>query len=182
VKRKRIEEIVREFLVLIGENPERKGLKQTPRLVAEFVEEIFLKKKEPKDILKKYYAEHHEGIIGIKDIPFYSFCEHHLLPFFGKVGIAYIPKENIVAGFGDVVSLVQVLSRRLQLQERLTKDIADIFTQVISPQGMLVKIEAEHLCVLMQKEKKERVKTVTYAWRGVMKDEKIRKEALQLLK
>lgn len=181
--KKKIERAVRDILYAIGEDPKRADLKETPRRVAEMFEEIFSGiKKDPKKELEVILGEKHNEIVLIKDIPLYSVCEHHMLPFIGKAHIAYIPKDGRVTGLSKLVRVVEALSKRLQVQERLTTQIADIILQKLKPLGVLVIIEAEHLCMSMRGVKKPGTITVTSAVRGVFKENsKTRFEALSLI-
>ena len=185
MNKKQIEKSIKNILIAIGENPEREGLKKTPERVARMYEEIFSgMQKNPEKELEVYYtAEEHEEIVLVKNISFYSVCEHHLLPFFGKVHIGYIPKKDKLLGISKIARLVDVFSKRLQLQERITKQLADIIMKKISPYGVMVVIEAEHLCMTMRGVKKPETKVVTSAIRGIFsKDAKARAEALSLIK
>ncbi|MEJ2636144.1 MAG: GTP cyclohydrolase I FolE [Calditrichia bacterium] len=150
----------------IGENPEREGLKETPRRLAEMYEEILGGIHQKPGLEAGFSEEVGDDMILIKAIPFYSMCEHHLLPFFGKVHLAYIPRDNKVAGFSSFTRLVDVFSRRLQIQERLTHQIAEEIMKNLNPRGVLVVVEAQQLCVSMRGSKKDAVRTVTQAVRG----------------
>ena len=180
----KIRKAVKELIVAIGENPKREDLLKTPRRVAEMYEEIFSGiKKDPKKELEVILGEKHSEIVLLKDIPLYSMCEHHLLPFIGKAHVAYIPKGGRVTGLSKVVRVVEILSKRLQVQERLTTQIADIIMKKLKPLGVLVVIEAEHLCMSMRGVKKPGTVTITSAVRGVFKENaKTRQEALSLIK
>jgi GTP cyclohydrolase IA len=181
----KIEKAVKLLLEACGENPRREGLAGTPRRVAEFYQEALSGLKlEPKDVLTVFYEkENHEEIVLVKDIPFFSLCEHHLLPFFGKVHIAYIPRRNRILGVSKLVRVMEMFSKRLQLQERLTKQIADTIMQVAKPHGAMVVIEAEHLCMTMRGVKKPGAEMVTSAMRGIfLKDARTRSEAMSLIK
>lgn len=182
--KKRIERAVREILEAIGEDLSRKDLKDTPKRVAEMYEEIFSGiKKDPEKELEVVLDQKHDEIILLKNIPLYSICEHHLLPFLGKVHIAYIPKQGRLTGLSKLARLVDVLSKRLQVQERLTTQIAEIIMRKLRPQGCMVVIEAEHLCMSMRGIKKPGTLTVTSVVRGIFKEnEKTRAEALSLIK
>ncbi|HAX62417.1 MAG TPA: GTP cyclohydrolase I FolE [Elusimicrobia bacterium] len=183
--KKKIEKAVKDILLAIGENPEREGLKKTPERVARMYEEIFSgMQKNPEKELEVYYAdEEHEEIVLVKDISFYSVCEHHLLPFFGKIHIAYIPKKEKLLGISKIARLVDVYTHRLQLQERITKQLADTIMKKALPYGVMVVVEAEHLCMTMRGVKKPGAKVVTSAIRGIFsKDAKARAEALSLIK
>jgi len=184
VDKQRIQKAVREILIAIGENPNREGLKDTPRRVSEFYEEVLSGiSQKPEDILTIYYEEEkHDEIVLLRNIPFYSLCEHHLVPFFGKVHIAYIPHKKRLLGISKLARLVDMYSKRLQLQERITKHIADTIMRFAKPLGVLVVIEAEHLCISMRGIKKPGTLVVTSAVRGVfLKDAKTRAEALSLI-
>jgi len=182
--KKRIEKAIREILEAIGEDANRKDLRNTPRRVAEMYEEIFSGiKKDPAKELEVILDQKHDEIILLKDIPLYSFCEHHLLPFIGKVHIAYLPKEGRVTGLSKLVRAIEILSKRLQIQERLTTQIADIIMEKLKPLGVMVVIEAEHLCLSMRGVKKPGILTVTSAVRGIFREnEKTRSEAMMLIK
>src|SRR3989344_7410682 len=145
--KKRIEKAVREILIAVGEDPKRRDIKDTPRRVADMYEEILSGMKvDPEKELEVIFEKDHDEIILLKGIPLYSICEHHLLPYIGKAHVAYIPKGNRVTGLSKLARVVDVLSKRPQVQERLTTDIADIIMKKLKPKGVLVTIEAEHLC------------------------------------
>jgi GTP cyclohydrolase I len=180
----KIEQGVRLILEGLGENPNRPGLIHTPRRVAEICEEIFSGMGEdPQEQIQPFLPDIHEEMVVLKDIPFYSICEHHLLPFFGKAHIAYLPKEGRVVGLSKLARVVDIMTRRLQLQERLTTEIAKVLMDGLSPHGVLVVIEAEHLCLTMRGVKKPNSLTVTSAVRGIFeKNEATRAEAFSLIK
>ena len=180
----RMEHAVRELLCAIGEDPDREGLADTPKRVAAMYAEVFagLEKDPMTDI--RVFSEHfsHE-LIMVKDIPVYSMCEHHLLPFFGKAHVAYIPAEDTVLGLSKVARVVDTLSRKPQLQERLCNEIADVIEKALPVSGVLTVIEAEHTCMTMRGIQKPGTKTVTIASRGIFKENEARRqEALMLLK
>jgi len=180
--KKRIEKAIKEIIEAIGDNPDREGLRRTPERVAKMYSELFKGiNKNPEKVIRVYNTPHYDEIIILKDISFYSFCEHHLLPFFGKVHIAYIPKEDKITGFSNLIDIVQIYSERLQLQERMTAEIADSIMNVLKPMGVLVIIEARQLCLEIQGLKKIGQKTVTSAIKGVFKKESTRLEALNLI-
>lgn len=181
--RKKIEKAVREILKAVGENPSRKDLRDTPERVAKMYEEILGgMNKDPEKELEVFLEQNHDEIVLVKDIPLYSLCEHHLLPFIGKAHVAYIPQGNRVTGLSKLARVVDILSRRLQVQERLTTQIADVIMKKLKPQGCMVVIEAEHLCMSMRGVKKSGTKTITSAVRGVFKkNQKTRMEALDLI-
>jgi len=182
--KKKIEAAVRDILLAIGENPERKDLQHTPRRVAEMYEEIFAGIKEsPEKELEVVLDQKHEEIILLKGIPLYSICEHHLLPFLGKAHIAYIPKGGRVTGLSKLARVVDILAKRPQVQERLTTQVANIIMQKLKPKGCMVVIEAEHMCMSMRGVKKSGTLTVTSAVRGIFQaNVKTRSEALALMK
>ena len=171
-RRKDREEAVAILLGTIdGETFEREGLLETPKRVAKMYDEIFSGyQMDPKALLSKSFAEdaHHEMVI-VKDIPFYSHCEHHMVPFFGHAHIAYIPNGSVV-GLSKLARLVDCYSKRLQIQERLTSQIADMIDSELSPMGVMVVVQAEHLCMSMRGVKKPGSNTITSAVRGVFKD------------
>lgn len=180
----KVEKIIRELLLALGENPNREGLKDTPRRVAEFYKEALAGNfEDPRRILKLHYEdEQHEEIVLIKDIPVYSLCEHHLLPFFGKAHIAYIPRKERLLGISKLARLVETYCRRLQLQERITQQVAEDIMAVAKPYGAMVVIEAEHFCMTMRGIKKPGARVITSAVKGVFaSDPRTRSEALSLI-
>jgi GTP cyclohydrolase I len=181
-EKKVIEKAVLSILKAIGEDINRDGLRDTPRRIADMYAEIFSGiHKDPKKELKTYTAKNEDEMIIIKDIPFYSVCEHHLLPFFGKAHVVYIPKDNRITGFSSLVRVVDVMAKRPIVQERLTHEIADFLMKNLKPMGVLVVIEAEHLCLSMIGVKKPGTRTVTSAIRGVMRSVATRAEAFSLI-
>lgn len=181
--KKKIEQGVRLILEGIGEDPERPGLKDTPKRMARMYEEIFAGLKgEPEKLLKIIEGETHDEMILIKDIPFYSICEHHLLPFIGRAHIAYIPAGNIV-GLSELAKVLEHLAKRPQVQERLTSQLADMIMDRLKPKGSMVIIDAEHLCMSMRGIKKPGSRTVTSAVRGTFRTKaSTREEMLELIK
>ncbi|WP_425387658.1 GTP cyclohydrolase I FolE [Aneurinibacillus terranovensis] len=163
-----IEEHFYEVIKLIGEDADREGLKETPKRIAKMYREIFSGIHEnPADVIGKTFpAEGTNDIVIVQDIPFYSMCEHHFVPFFGKVHIGYIPDGRIV-GLSKFARLVEILSRRPQVQERITNQIVDTLEEVIKPIGSIAIVEAEHMCMTMRGIKKPGSKTRTIARRGV---------------
>jgi GTP cyclohydrolase I len=181
--KKKIQKAVRMILEAVGEDVKRDGLRDTPRRVADFYEEIFAGlSQNPEGQLKLYSAPNQDEMIIAKDIFFHSLCEHHLLPFFGKAHIAYVPTGNKITGFSRLVRVIEVLARRPQLQERLTAEIADVLTKVLKPKGVLVILEAEQMCLTMRGLKKPGSVTITSAMRGTLKKDSLRKEAFALIK
>ena len=179
----RIEKAVREILLAIGDDPNREGLKDTPKRVARMYEEIFsCIGKDPKEAITVFETEGHEEMVILRDIPFYSMCEHHLLPFYGKAHVAYIPRKDRLAGLSKLARVVDMVSRCPQLQERITTKVADPLMKVLKPHGVLVIVDAEHLCMTMRGVKKPGSHMTTSAVRGVFQKSDItRKEALQLI-
>lgn len=181
----KIERAVRDILEAIGEDPDREGLIDTPKRVAKMYEEIFSGiGKNPEDDLQVFFQESgHEELILVKDIPFYSCCEHHLVPFFGKAHIGYIPRKGKLTGLSKLARVVETVAKRPQLQERFTTQIVDALEKQLHPLGIIVVVEAEHMCMTMRGVKKPGSKTVTSGVRGVFEtDSKSRAEALQLIK
>lgn len=178
-----IEKAIRTILREIGENPKRQGLKETPERVARMYEEILSgMKRDPEKILGKVFYEEYNELVLLKNIPLFSLCEHHLLPFYGEAHIAYLPEGKRVVGISKLARLVDAYAQRLQLQERLTTQIADTIMKVLRPQGTMVIVEAEHMCMLMRGIKKPGAKVVTSAVRGIfMRDIRTRTEALNLI-
>ncbi|NJJ38196.1 GTP cyclohydrolase I FolE [Paenibacillus apii] len=181
--REKIEYHVQKILELIGEDTSREGLLETPARVTRMYEEIFGGYSvDPKEALGVTFDESHEELVIVKDIVYYSQCEHHMAPFFGKVHIGYIPSGRI-AGLSKLARLTEVVTRRLQVQERITSQIADIMTEVLHPHGVMVVVEGEHLCMCARGVKKPGSKTVTSAVRGTFrKNPAARAEFLSLIK
>ncbi|EJW19577.1 GTP cyclohydrolase I FolE [Paenibacillus alvei] len=181
--REQIEHHIKEILRLVGEDVEREGLLDTPARVTRMYEEIFAGYEvDPRDALGVAFDENHEELVIVKDITYYSQCEHHMAPFFGKVHIGYIPSGKI-AGLSKFARLVEAISRRLQVQERITSEIADIMDEVLKPHGVMVVVEGEHLCMCARGVKKPGSKTVTMATRGSFRtDAAQRAEFLSLIK
>jgi GTP cyclohydrolase I len=179
-----IEDAVRRILEAIGENPERDGLQRTPERVAEMYAEIFAGiDADPTEVLDIVFETDHDEMIMVRDIPLQSICEHHLIPFTGKAHVAYIPNiKGQITGLSKVARLVDLLARRPQVQERLTTQIADALEEALEPRGVLVVIEAEHLCMSMRGVRKPGSQTVTSAVRGMFRDnEATRAEAMGLI-
>lgn len=182
---KKAQEAVKMLLESFGEDLNREGIRRTPERVAEFYKEALAGNSiDPLKLIPVHYAtEDHEEIVLVKDISFYSLCEHHLLPFFGKAHIAYIPRKDRIVGVSKLIRLIEVFANRLQLQERLTKQIAETVMKAVDPHGVMVVIEAEHLCMTMRGVKRPGSKMVTSAMRGTfLKDVRTRSEAMSLLR
>nr|WP_285876929.1 GTP cyclohydrolase I FolE [Fictibacillus phosphorivorans] len=184
VQREKIEIAVKMILEAIGEDPEREGLIDTPKRVAKMYEEVFQGlNQDPKEHFATIFGEDHEELVLVKDIPFYSMCEHHLVPFFGKAHIGYIPKGGKVTGLSKLARAVEAVTKRPQLQERITSTIANSLIETLEPHGVIVVIEAEHMCMTMRGVKKPGSMTVTSAVRGIFeKDAAARAEVLSLIK
>lgn len=181
---KKIEKGVRLILEGIGEDTKRPGIRKTPERVAQMYEEIFTGiETDTRELLKTIEGESHDEMVLLKDIPFYSVCEHHLLPFIGKAHVAYIPAGGRIVGLGDLIKAVEALAKRLQVQERLTTQLADLIMNSIKPKGAMVIIDAEHLCISMRGVKKPGSRTVTSAVRGIFRTKQsTREELLELIK
>ncbi|MCM3114635.1 GTP cyclohydrolase I FolE [Neobacillus sp. MER 74] len=184
VNRAQIEDAVRLILEAIGEDPNREGLHDTPKRVAKMYEEVFSGLNEdPRKHFETIFSEDHEELVLVKDIPFYSMCEHHLVPFFGKAHVAYIPRNGRVTGLSKLARAVEAVAKRPQLQERITSTIADSMMEKLEPHGVMVVVEAEHMCMTMRGVKKPGSKTVTTAVRGILSDDAVaRSEVLSLIK
>ena len=175
-------ELVRRQLALVGDDPEREGLLRTPERVAKSL--AWLTSGYHTDVAdvvgQGVFAEAHDNMVMVRDIEMYSLCEHHLLPFFGKVHVAYVPDGRII-GLSKLPRIVEVFARRLQVQERLTQQIADAICDVLQPRGVGVVIEAAHLCMMMRGVEKQNSSTITSALRGVFRDDaRTRDEFLRL--
>lgn len=172
IDRERIGRAVKEIIAAIGEDPTREGLKDTPARIAEMYAEVFAGlRRDPKELLKVAFEdEEHEEMVVLKDIPFYSMCEHHFLPFHGLAHVGYIPKRRLV-GISKLARVVETLARRPQLQERLTGQIADTIMEGLAAQGVGVVIEAEHLCMTMRGVRKPGSLLVTSANRGIFRSQ-----------
>ena len=182
--KERIQKAIREILFAIGENPDREGLIDTPSRIARMYEEIFSGlNQDPTEHLKIYFQEEkHEELVLVKDIPFYSICEHHLVPFFGKAHVGYLPKDGKLTGLSKLARVVETVSKRPQLQERITSTVANTIMDTLEPFGVIVIIEAEHMCMTMRGVKKAGSKTITSAVRGVFEtDAKSRAEVLSMI-
>ena len=182
--RKKIEKGVRLIIEGVGEDLERPGLRGTPERVAAMFEEIFSGlHSNQEDLLKPIEGESHDEMVMLKNIPFYSMCEHHLLTFFGSAHIAYIPEKGRIVGIGELAKALEVLAKRPQVQERLTTQLADMLMDRLKPKGAMVIIDAEHLCLSMRGIKKPGSKTVTSAVRGIFRTKQsTREEMLELLR
>lgn len=180
----KLEQAVRMILEAIGEDPNRQGLQDTPKRVARMYAEMFKGlKQDPAQYLTVAFTDQHEEMVLLKDIALYSMCEHHLLPFIGKAHVGYIPQGGRLVGISKLARVVESLSRRPQVQERLTTQIADVIERSLKPRGVVVVIEAEHMCMSIRGVQKPGVLTVTSAVRGIFREkEATRAEAFSLIK
>ncbi len=181
--KQRIAYLIKELLIAIGEDPDREGLVDTPRRVADMYEEIFSGLgQDPHQHVKIFHEKNNDGMVTVRNIPLYSMCEHHLIPFTGVAHIAYLPKDGRIIGLSKLARIVDCFARRPQLQERLTSQIADFLEKELKPLGVAVIIEAEHLCMTMRGAKAAGSITQTSALRGLMKsDARTRNETMMLL-
>ena len=179
----KLEAAVYQLLEALGEDPKREGLLDTPKRVAKMYQEMFSGLNEdPKDQFTAVFTENHDEVVLVKDIPFYSICEHHLVPFYGKAHLAYIPNGK-VTGLSKLARTVEVYSRRPQIQERLTVQIADALERTLDPKGIMVMLEAEHTCMTMRGIKKPGSKTITTVTRGAFtEDKELQKMFLSMVK
>lgn len=179
----RIEAAVREILLAVGEDPDRDGLRETPARVARAYEEAFRGLHEdPAELLGTTFDIGHEELVLVRDVPFYSMCEHHLVPFYGNAHIGYIPSpEGKVTGLSKLARLVDIFAKRPQVQEQLTTQVVDALMEHLEPQGAIVVVEAEHLCMSMRGVSKPGAKTITSAVRGQLRSAATRSEAMSLI-
>lgn len=181
---KKMEQAVTMILEAIGEDPNREGLVDTPKRVAKMYAEIFDGlNKDPREYFETVFHENHDEVVLVKDIPFHSMCEHHLVPFYGHAHIAYIPQNGVVAGLSKLARTVETTARRPQLQERITSTVAETMMEMLNPAGVYVLIEAEHMCMTMRGIRKPGAKTVTTVARGIYEHDDIKRaEILSLIK
>ena len=179
----RVEAAVRELLIAVGEDPDREGLHDTPARVARAYAELFGGLwQQPQDVLTTTFDLGHDEMVLVKDIEVFSFCEHHLVPFHGVAHVGYIPSEDgRITGLSKLARLVDVYARRPQVQERLTTQVADALTELLSPRGVIVVVECEHLCMSMRGVRKPGARTVTSAVRGHLRNPATRAEAMSLI-
>ena len=171
IDQKKIQEAAKLIIEAIGEDPEREGLQATPSRIGRMYEEIMAGyAQEPSDVLNTFFTVSDDSPVIEKDITFYSMCEHHMLPFFGKAHIAYIPDGKVV-GISKLARCVEIYARRLQIQEHMTGQIANALMEALSPKGVLVVLEAEHTCMTMRGVKKPGSRTMTISAKGVFKDD-----------
>jgi GTP cyclohydrolase I len=179
----RAERAVRELLYAMGEDPDRDGLRETPARVARMYAEIFSGlRQEPEDVLRTTFDIGHDELVLVRDIEVWSHCEHHLVPFFGKAHVGYIPaRDGRITGLSKLARLVDVFARRPQVQERLTTQVADALVRVLQPRGVVVVFECEHLCMAMRGVRKPGSVTTTSAVRGQLREPATRAEAMSLI-
>ncbi|CAM5744807.1 GTP cyclohydrolase I FolE [Streptomyces hirsutus] len=180
---KRAENAVRELLIAVGEDPDREGLQETPARVARAYKELLAGlRQEPEDVLTTTFDLGHDEMVLVKDIEIVSLCEHHMLPFHGVAHVGYIPAESgKITGLSKLARLVEVFARRLQVQERLTTQVADSLMRILEARGVIVVIEAEHMCMSVRGIRKPGAKTTTSAVRGQLRDSTSRAEAMSLI-
>jgi GTP cyclohydrolase I len=181
----RIERAVRELLIALGEDPARDGLVKTPTRVGRMYEELMAGfGANAADQLEVTFAAEHDEMVMVRDIPFASLCEHHLIPFIGRAHVAYIPGDDgRITGLSKLARLVDVFAKRLQVQERMTTEIADAIEEALAPKGVLVVVDAEHLCMSMRGVKKSGTSTITSAVRGLFRnDAATRMEAMEFIR
>ena len=173
---------VHDLLVAIGEDPDRDGLRDTPERMARAYAEMFAGlDQDPAEHVERVFDVGHEEMVLVRDIPMYSVCEHHLLPFYGRAHVGYIPRGGVVTGLSKLARVVEGYARRPQVQERLTAQVADAIDEILDPQGVIVVIEAEHMCMSMRGISKPGSSTVTSALRGIMSDGATRAEMMALV-
>lgn len=179
----RAERAVRELLIAVGEDPDREGLTDTPTRVAKAYREIFAGlKQHPEEVLTTTFDLGHDEMVLVKDIAVYSVCEHHLLPFHGVAHVGYLPNSSgCITGLSKLARLVEMFARRPQVQERLTTQVADALVDALNPQGVIVVIECEHLCMTMRGVRKPGARTITSAVRGQLLQPATRAEAMSLI-
>jgi len=183
IDKTRIQNAVKEILFAIGEDPGREGLLETPKRVADMYEEIFAGLRlNPADEIKIFKEEYYDNLVAVRDIPLYSVCEHHLIPFLGVAHVVYLPSQGNILGLSKITRIVDLAAKKPQLQERLCNEIAGLIMELSKAVGVLVIIEAEHLCITMRGIRKPGSKVLTIAQRGKLKDDEVlRNEALRLI-
>ncbi|MBJ7987113.1 GTP cyclohydrolase I FolE [Bacillus cereus] len=179
----KIEVAVKMILEAIGEDINREGILETPKRVAKMYKEVFQGLgQNPSEHLLKIFNENHEELVLVKEIPFYSMCEHHLVPFFGRAHIGYIPNNGKVTGLSKLARALETICKRPQLQERITNELANVIFKTLEPKGVIVVIEAEHMCMTMRGVKKPGSMTITSSYKGIFKDNStLRSETLNLI-
>jgi len=178
ISEKKFEEAIRTIIKYTGDDPDREGLRETPQRIKRFYKEWF---KDEHKFIPTLFSETYNNMVILKDIPFYSFCEHHMLPFNGKISVGYLPNKKVL-GLSKVVRIVHKMTHKLQIQERIGKEIADELEKVAKPRGVMVVIEAEHLCMSMRGVRTPGHSTITSEIRGLFKKIETRTEFLTLIK
>lgn len=175
----KIEQAVKMILEAVGEDVDREGLLDTPKRVSKMYAEMFSGlHTDPREYFSTVFHEDHEEFVLVKDIPFHSMCEHHLVPFYGKAHVAYIPKDGKVAGLSKLGRCVETVARRPQLQERITSTVADTIMEMLEPKGVYVVVEAEHMCMTMRGLKKPGAKTITSVARGEYEQDDVKRQEI----
>ncbi|PWI23409.1 GTP cyclohydrolase I FolE [Kurthia zopfii] len=175
----KIKDAVTMILEAVGEDPTREGLIDTPKRVAKMYAEMFEGlHKDPKEYFETVFNEGHDEVVLVKDIPFFSMCEHHLVPFYGKAHVAYIPQGGVVAGLSKLARTVETVARRPQLQERITGTVAETLMEMLKPQGVYVVVEAEHMCMTMRGIKKPGAKTITSVAKGIFETDDVKRNEI----
>lgn len=179
----KIEKSFKDILEALGEDTRREGLVDTPKRIAQSYTELFSGlSRDPKEVLQRTFTVEKDDLIVEKNIDFYSMCEHHFLPFYGQIDVAYIPNGKIV-GFGDIIKVIDILSKRPQIQERMTAQIADVIYEALGCQGVFIVVKAKHMCMTMRGEKKQNSEIVTTASRGIFETDSTKKlEILSFMK
>lgn len=175
----KIKQAVTMILEAVGEDPAREGLEDTPKRVAKMYAEMFAGlHTDAREYFETAFHEGHDEVVLVKDIPFFSMCEHHLVPFYGKAHVAYIPQDGVVAGLSKLARTVDTVARRPQLQERITAEVAEILTEKLNPKGVYVLIEAEHMCMTMRGIKKPGAKTITTVAKGIFETDEVKRSEI----
>ncbi len=183
MNKEKVKSLIKDLIIELGEDPNREGLKDTPKRIADMYEEILSGYDYNDKNILKFFHEETNGFVSVKDIPFYSLCEHHFMPFFGKTSVLYIPSNGIVTGLSKLARVVDMFSKRLQLQERLTNQIGKFLDENLKPKGLIVLVEAEHLCMSMRGVKKIGTKTSTVFMSGIfLTDNNLKIDAMNILK
>jgi GTP cyclohydrolase IA len=175
----KIKQAVTMILEAVGEDPAREGLADTPKRVAKMYAEMFAGlHTDAREYFETVFHEGHDEVVLVKDIPFFSMCEHHLVPFYGKAHVAYIPQNGVVAGLSKLARTVDTVARRPQLQERITAEVAEVLEEKLNPQGVYVVVEAEHMCMTMRGIKKPGAKTITTVAKGVFETDEVKRSEI----
>lgn len=183
MNKEKVKSLIKDLIIEIGEDPNREGLRETPDRIANMYEEVFSGYNSDDRNILKFFHEKTNGFVSVKEISFYSFCEHHFMPFFGKVDILYIPNNGLVTGISKLARVIDMFAKRLQLQERLTNQIGNFLDEKLKPKGLIVLVEAEHLCMSMRGVKKVGAKTFTSFISGIfLTDNSLKMDAMNILR